>query len=56
MAVVGDNYDSSHFSPSMDRACSANWEGQSISVGEPCSRFDKPSVEFNGKCGQMYTQ
>ena len=41
MAIVVDKYDCSYSSDGFDRACSTNWERQSISVGQPSFQFDK---------------
>jgi len=44
MAIVVDKYDCSHSSPVFNPACSTDCEEHSISVGEPCSRFNEPCV------------
>jgi len=40
--VTVDKFDSSDSSHSFNPACSTDWERPRISIGQPCSRFDKP--------------
>jgi len=45
IVVTVDKYDSSDTSHSFNTPCSTDWERPSISIGQPCSRFDKPYTE-----------
>jgi len=42
IVVTVDKYYSSDSSHSFNPECSTDWERPSISIGPPCSRFDKP--------------